>query len=287
MSKLILGTWNLNVTDMTSYFQQAFKIGYDQVDCAEIYQNEQAIGNALSKVFTNGSVSREDISLVSKMWNNRHEVSDASISLDKSLSDLKTDYLDCYYLHWPIAWKESVTFPSRSSDFLKNQKDSIFRSYEKLLLLKEAGKILSIGVSNFGQHRVDEIGKVFGCLPDRMQEECHMNLPQHELRDFCKDKGIIFEGYSMLGNERLAKASGLPSLYDNVSIRSNAKKLSLTIAELSLIWASVNQIEALVTTKSLDRLKHNFEIYNLRNDVLNEEIDFIPEMIRYTNAKDW
>ena len=79
----------------------ALKAGYRHLDCAAIYRNEAAVGEALQKCIKDGVVKREDVFITGKLWNTKHAPEDEEAALDKSLKDFGTDYLDLYLMHWP------------------------------------------------------------------------------------------------------------------------------------------------------------------------------------------
>ena len=82
--------------------REAIKFGYRLLDCASVYGNEKLIGEVLDEAFENGTVKREELFIQSKVWNDMHGKGDILLSLAQTLKDLRIDYVDAYYVHWPF-----------------------------------------------------------------------------------------------------------------------------------------------------------------------------------------
>ncbi len=106
----------------------ALSVGYRFLECAEFYGNESEVGKAIAK----SGIERSDLFLCSKVWTTTIEKGEDAIraQLDKTLSDLGTDYVDLYLIHWPVPGKH-------------------VEAYKVLEVLKSEGKIKNIGVSNY------------------------------------------------------------------------------------------------------------------------------------------
>ena len=117
MPILGLGTWKSEPGEVGKAIQEAIRIGYRHIDCAAIYGNEAEIGKALEEVMQAGLVTRDELWITSKLWNNAHARKEVPIALKKTLVDLRLGYLDLYLIHWPVATRPDVIFPRKADDF--------------------------------------------------------------------------------------------------------------------------------------------------------------------------
>ena len=114
----------------------ALEHGYRHIDTASIYKNENGVGEAIK----NSSVKREDLFVVSKVWNTDQGFESTLKAYDDSLKRLDLDYLDLYLIHWP---KEGL------------YKDT-WKALEKIY---SENRVKAIGVSNFLQHHLEDVMK--------------------------------------------------------------------------------------------------------------------------------
>jgi 2,5-diketo-D-gluconate reductase B len=181
MPKLGLGTWQMSGAQCVQAVQSALGKGYRHIDTAEMYNNEEAVGEALAA----GPVPREEIHITSKVWH-EHLAPDAMRrAIETSLRKLRTDYVDLYLIHWP----------SPSMDLPK--------AIETLVSLKEAGQARQIGVSNFTvalmRRAVEEVGAPIVCN----QVEYHLFLDQSKVLDYARAHGIAVTAYCPLARGKL------------------------------------------------------------------------------------
>merc|ERR1712080_602903 len=93
--------------------KHAIRNGYRHIDCAMVYGNEVEVGNAIAEAIAEGTVTREDLFITSKLWNSFHHVGDARDALEQTLKDLRLKYLDCYLIHWPIPLRRDPGRPDK------------------------------------------------------------------------------------------------------------------------------------------------------------------------------
>lgn len=150
-------------------------------------QDEVAVG------IENGGVPREELVLVSKLWNNSHRPENCEADLDLTLSQLKTDYLDVWLMHWPVAFKPGKALQPVEADgkhkAIDKENKGIAATYTEMVRIwKETKKVKAIGVSNFTVENIETVVKATGVVPAMNQIECHPSLIQEELFQYCMSK---------------------------------------------------------------------------------------------------
>ncbi|MCL2284868.1 MAG: aldo/keto reductase, partial [Firmicutes bacterium] len=128
----------------------AIRCGYRLFDCASIYGNEDQIGEVFANAIAEGTVTREELFVTSKVWNNMHGQGDVLLSLAKTLKDLRFDYVDAYFVHWPFPnyHAPGCDGDSRNPDsrpFSVEQFMSVWRQMERVY---EMGLVRYLGMSN-------------------------------------------------------------------------------------------------------------------------------------------
>ncbi|CAE6475262.1 unnamed protein product [Rhizoctonia solani] len=251
--------------------KQALEIGYRHFDTATRYENEDAVGRAIR----DSGVPRSEIFVTTKLIDYDHD--DPLRGFEKSLKELDIEYIDLYLMHWPMARHGSmngrVYQPEESPTFVET-----WLAMEKLL---DTGKVKNIGVSNFSIQNLNILLESASVVPAVELNPCN---PQHTLVDFCRSKGIHVIGYGPLGQYRA------PFHTDPVLVQA-AEKLGKTLSrqiipsQLVLSWGV--QRGTIVIPKSERRLKQNFEILKLPQDIfeLVDNYHKMPGMHRSLDAK--
>ena len=266
-----LGTWKSDPGEVGRAVEAALEAGYRHIDCAAIYRNEAEVGEALQRVFSRGEIKREDVHITSKLWNNAHLKDDVRPALEKTLADLKLDYLDLYLMHWPVAFRPGLDgFPESESDFLTPDQAPVSETWEAMLAARDAGLTRHAGVSNFSIRKLDALTGA-GSLeaPEMNQVELHPYLQQDELLAWCRERDILVTAYSPLGSsdrpERM-KAEDEPSLLDNEVIGEIAKKHSATPAQVLIAWAVARDTLVIPKSTNPERIRQNLESATLELD---------------------
>jgi glycerol 2-dehydrogenase (NADP+) len=196
-----LGTWQSKAGEVERAVEYALSIGYRHIDTAYSYGNEEEVGIGLKKAFDAG-IKREDVFVTTKLWSTHHKR--VQENLEMSLEKLGLDYIDLYLMHWPVAMNPNGNHPlfpttpdgSRDVDFSRHHVDT-YLDMEKLL---HTGKVRAIGVANYSVLYLEELLKRASIIPAVNQIENHPLLPQDDVSDFCKAKGIHITAYSPLGS---------------------------------------------------------------------------------------
>lgn len=264
-----LGTWKSAPGAVYAAVKQAIALGYRHIDCAPIYQNESEVGRAVAEAIASGQVSRGDLWLTSKLWNDAHAPDQIQPALEKTLADLRVDALDLFLIHWPVLFKPGVIFPRRAGDYIALDDLPISRTWQALEACVAKGLVRHIGVSNFSLGKLDDLCRHATIRPAMNQVELHPYLQQNALLDFCRQNNILVTAYSPLGSgDRPAgmKKRDEPSLLDNPVIGRVAAKHGITPAQTLLAWGLTRQ--TVVIPKSINplRLKENLAAADLRLD---------------------
>ena len=285
-----LGTWKSDSKEIKTAVHSALDAGYRHIDCAYVYGNETAIGEALQEYFTKNDLNREDIWLTSKLWNTAHLPEHVKPAVQETLDALQTDYLDLYLMHWPVAFQPDLKgFPGKSEDFLSLDEAPLKDTWEAMLSLKNEGLIKHAGVSNFSQKKLDFLIENSAEKPEMNQIELHPYLQQEDMLDFCKQHDIGLTAYSPLGSkDRIPqmKAPDEPSLLENKVINEIAEKHNASPAQILIKWAIDRETVVIPKSTNPKRIQQNFESLQVELDDQDyQRIKELDQHFRYVNGK--
>ena len=286
MPALGLGTWKSQKGEVYRAIHEAVKVGYRHIDCAAIYGNEVEIGQAFSDLFKNGIVKREDLWITSKLWNSAHEDDRVIPAIEKTLSDLRLDYLDLYLVHWPVALKHGTGFPTSADEFLSIDKVPIPATWKKMEKIQQNSKARHIGVSNFSVKKIKTLLETCNVKPEVNQIELHPYLQQNAMLEFCNKAGIILTAYSPLGSD-LPKGDS-PNIMNDPVIATIAQNHSATPAQILIAWAIQRGTSVIPKSVKPERIRQNFESEKLQ--LTTEEMKLIARLdkhIRYIAGGLW
>lgn len=179
----------------------AAEVGYRHFDCAEVYGNEAEIGASLEQVMTSG-IAREDLWINSKVWNNHHTAKDVIDACKRSLDDLRIDYIDLYFVHWPFRNFHApfCDVDARNPDSHPYVHRELMETWEALEFLHGEGLIKNIGTSNMTLPKLELLIKDASIKPDANEMELHPHFQQPELLEYCIRQEIQPIGYCPLGS---------------------------------------------------------------------------------------
>jgi hypothetical protein len=137
----------------------AIRYGYRLIDCASVYQNEHHIGEVLQRIFQEGSVQRSELFITSKVWNDQHGEGEVISACKKSLSDLKLDVLDLYFVHWPFSnyHAPGCSGDSRNPDSRPFSVEEFMTAWLQCERLIEMGLVRHIGMSNMTVPKLEAV----------------------------------------------------------------------------------------------------------------------------------
>ncbi|KAI0041088.1 Aldo/keto reductase [Auriscalpium vulgare] len=260
-----LGTWLSQPHEVEHAVEWAIKAGYRHIDAALIYQNQDEVGAALKKVIPS-VVKREDLFITSKLWNSSHQPDQVERELDLTLSQLGTDYLDLYLVHWPVAFPPGnglfPKHPSKEGEVELDTKTTLVDTWKAVIKLKETGKVKAIGVSNFTNEHVKAIVAATGVKPIVNQIEAHPLLPQDDVVAFSKAEGIHLTAYSPLGNN----LQGKTKLVDYPEVKEIAERLGATTAQVLVAWGVYRGYSVIPKSVQQERIISNFKQIELSKE---------------------
>lgn len=255
------GTWQAAPHEVETAVEIALKAGYRHLDCAAIYRNETEVGLGIQR----SGVSRKDIFITTKLWNTKHDPRDVEAALDKSLKDLGVEYVDLYLMHWPVAFASGDRwFPLDANGVFKLAGVHFIETWKAMEALLATGKTRAIGVSNFNVRRLKELLSSCDVVPAVNQVEAHPYLQQHALFDFCREKGILIEAYSPLGNN----VTGEPKTVDDPEVHAVAKSLGMDPGQVLVSWAVQRGTVALPKSVTEKRIQGNFRVAAIPEDAM-------------------
>ncbi len=244
----------------------ALEAGFRHFDCAERYRNEREVGSALQAGLAAEAIAREDIFVTTKLWNSNHRPERVEAAFEASLERLGLNDLDLYLIHTPFAFLPGDDQDPRdqNGNVLYDHGVTLLDTWKALEALVDDGKCRAIGLSDIGLDRLKPIYESARIKPAVIQVESHPYLPETELLEYCKEKGIVFLAFAPLGHGMK------PGVLEDPVISAIAARLGKTPAQVLLAWAVQRGTAVLTTPKSAARARENFDITALPQDALNE-----------------
>ena len=246
--------------------RDALEAGFRHFDCAERYRNEREVGEALRNGLAALGIARDDIFVTTKVWNTNHRPERVQPAFDASLDRLRLEYLDLYLIHTPFAFQPGDEQDPRdqNGNVIYDNGVTLLDTWRAMESLVDGGSCRAIGLSDIALNELLPIYESARIKPAVVQVEAHPYLPETELLEFCKEKGIVLLAFAPLGHGMR------PGLLEDPVISAIAARVGKTPAQVLLAWAVQRGTALLTTPKSAARARENFDISALPEDAFDE-----------------
>jgi alcohol dehydrogenase (NADP+) len=246
--------------------RDALEAGFRHFDCAERYRNEREVGEALQTGLAVLGIARDDIFVTTKLWNSNHRAERVEPAFEGSLDRLRLEYLDLYLIHTPFAFQPGDEQDPRdqNGNVIYDNGVALLDTWRAMESLVDGGRCRAIGLSDIALNELSLIYESARIKPAVVQVESHPYLPETELLEFCKEKGIVLLAFAPLGHGMR------PGLLEDPVISAIAVRIGKTPAQVLLAWAVQRGTALLTTPKNEARARENFDISSLPEDAFEE-----------------
>lgn len=241
MPQLGYGVFQVSPEECERCVSDAISVGYRSIDTAQIYQNEEGVGNAVKK----SGIDRKEFFLTTKIWSSNFGYEKAKLSIDKSLEKLQTDYIDLLLIHQPI--------------------NDYYGAYRAMEEAYKEGKIRAIGVSNFYADRYLDLAHFVEIKPAVNQVENHVFHQQRELQEIMKKYDTKLMSWGPL-------AEGKNDFFNNPILKKIGEKYGKSVAQVALRYLFENDVILIPKSANKDRMAQNIDIFDFQLSAEDREI---------------
>lgn len=275
MPQVGLGLWKIPPDQVPQVVSQAIDLGYRHFDSACDYGNEAQTGEGLAAVFNAGKCRRDEVWVTSKLWNTYHAPQHVRPAIERTLRDLRLDYLDLYLIHFPISqrfvpfeeryppgWHFDPTAPNPHMEF---ERVALHETWQAMEELVAAGLTRHIGVCNYNTGLLRDLLNYASVFPEVLQVELHPMLTQENLVRYAQEQQMVVTAFSSLGSPSyvpLGMAEESESLLDHATIRDIAARHNKTAAQVLLRWAIDRNTIVIPKSTHPERLKENITLFD-------------------------
>lgn len=236
--KLGLGTWFIDDDKAADAVTEAVAIGYRNIDTAQAYGNERGVGEGIRA----SGIPREELFVSTKVAAEIKDYDAAAAAIDGSLAALGLDHIDLMLIHSPQPWNDF-----RGGDYAEGNRET-WRALEGAY---EAGKLRSIGVSNFERRDLDNILSTCTVAPQVNQLLVHAGNTPAELIGYCESKNIVVQAYSPIAHGEILK---------NPEVRAMADRYGVTVPQLCIRYTLQLGTVSLPKTANPEHMRSNAQV---------------------------
>jgi 2,5-diketo-D-gluconate reductase A len=248
--QLGFGVFQISPDETAQAVRCALNVGYRHIDTAEMYGNERGVGEAMR----DSGLDRSEVFITSKLNNGAHRPDDARRAFELTLSELGSDYVDLFLIHWPLP-------TLYDGDFV-----STWRTLEEF---HRDGRARSIGVSNFTVEHLDRLLAESDVVPAVNQIELHPYLLNAALREYGEEHGIATEAWSPIAQGAVLDAPAIVAI---------ARRLDRSPAQVVLRWHLERGSIVFPKSATPARIAENFDVFDFR--LVPDDIDAIASLDR-------
>lgn len=235
MPQLGYGVYQVSNDECERCVLDALSVGYRAIGTAQAYGNEQAVGNAVA----NCGISRDQIFITTKVWISNAGYEKAKASIDLSLKNLKTDYIDLLLIHQPFG--------------------DYYGTYRAMEEAYKAGKLRAIGVSNFYPDRLIDLCQFVDITPAVNQVETHVFQQQKIAHEYMKKYGVQHQSWGPF-------AEGRKDFFSNPVLTEIGKKYSKSSAQVALRFLIQSDVVVIPKSTHKERMEQNIDVFDFTLD---------------------
>jgi aldehyde reductase len=266
MPALGFGTLIPDATETRNATRTALEAGFRHFDCSERYRNEEQVGQAIREAIQAGGITRNDLFITTKLWNNNHRPERVQPAIDASRDRLQVEYIDLYLMHTPYAFRPGDEQDPRDANdnVIYDEGTTLMDTWRAMENLVDRGLCKAIGLSDVSLDQVQEVFEHARIKPSVVQIESHPYLPESGTLEFCKINGLVMLAFAPLGH-------GIkPGVLEDPVILAVAQRVNKTPAQVLLAWAIQRGTALLTTPKTPDRAKENLDVSALPGGAMDQ-----------------
>jgi len=236
--QLGFGVFQITPQETTEATRTALQVGYRHIDTAEMYQNEQGVGDAVRA----SDLDRADVFITSKLSNAAHEPNQARAAFESTLQKLGVGYVDLFLIHWPLPTLYGGDYVS---------------TWKTLIAFYREGRARSIGVSNFQIPHLERWAAETEVVPAVNQIEAHPYFANNAVRAYGRAHGIVTEAWSPIAQGKVL---------DDPVLRRIAEAVGKTTAQVTLRWHIQRGDVVFPKSTREARMRENFALFDFTLD---------------------